>query len=43
MTVYLNVRQDLTRETKDRMIKLCNKDKKNKITFGQLLNQTFAN
>lgn len=38
MTVYLNVRNDLTRETKDRMIEIC---KKKKITFGELLNLTF--
>lgn len=39
MTVYLNVRSDITRETKDRMVQLC---KEKKVTFGVLLNETFA-
>lgn len=38
MKIYLNVRNDLTRETKDKMLAIC---KEKKITFGTLLNETF--
>ena len=38
MTVYLNVRQDLTRETKNNILKQC---KTKGLTIGNLLNETF--
>ena len=38
MPIYLNVRQDLTRETKNNMLKQA---REKKVTLGNLLNQTF--
>lgn len=38
MTIYLNVRRDLTKQTRDKMKKLCLEQK---ITMGILLNNTF--
>lgn len=39
MTVYLNIRNDLTRETKDTIKKLA---REQGITMGELLNRTFS-
>jgi len=38
MTIYLNIRHGLTKETRDR---IKNQARKEKISIGQLLNQTF--
>lgn len=38
MTIYLNIRHGLTKETRDRIKNLARKEK---ISIGQLLNQTF--
>lgn len=39
MKIYLNVRNGLKKETKDRMKALC---KEKSLTFAGLLNETFA-
>jgi len=40
--VILNVRKDLTKETRDYMKRLCN-SRTPKITYGQLLEEAFGN